>query len=262
MSTPAPGPVRAFPGAEALLRVHAASLPQPDQLAGPFVTRLLVAALSSLPAPTVAAFAHAAGTRVRAGDDVSSRPPGAPADADYLRGLPVAADDERAGTPVAGLGRAVEEFSGESLAAVPATGDWTAARLTALLDAVTAVTADGPVGVLAALWTGELVAAGTPVADLDAGVRPGPDWSVAHVVALWGSRDGPGGPLLAVADTYPQLGSPDLGPGLHLQPTDRVAVALGHGGGLVLVGPDRRRDALTAAVGAAGLSPCWWDDPA
>lgn len=262
MSTPAPGPVRAFPGAEALLRVHAASLPQPDQLAGPFVTRLLVAALSSLPAPTVAAFAHAAGTRVRAGDDVSSRPPGAPADADYLRGLPVAADDERPGTPVAGLGRAVEEFSGESLAAVPATGDWTAARLTALLDAVTAVTADGPVGVLAALWTGELVAAATPVADLDAGVRPGPDWSVAHVVALWGSRDGPFGPLLAVADTYPQLGSPDLGPGLHLQPTDRVAVALGHGGGLVLVGPDRRRDALTAAVGAAGLSPCWWDDPA
>ncbi|MCO7197361.1 helix-turn-helix domain-containing protein, partial [Pseudonocardia sp. McavD-2-B] len=184
-----------------------------------------------------------------AGDDVSSRPPGAPADADYLRGLPVAADDERPGTPVAGLGRAVEEFSGESLAAVPATGDWTAARLTALLDAVTAVTADGPVGVLAALWTGELVAAATPVADLDAGVRPGPDWSVAHVVALWGSRDGPFGPLLAVADTYPQLGSPDLGPGLHLQPTDRVAVALGHGGGLVLVGPDRRRDALTAALG-------------
>lgn len=259
MSTPVPGPVRAFPGAEALLRVHAASLPQPDQLAGPFVARLLVAALSSLPAPTVAAFAHAAGTRVRPGDDVSSRPPGAPADTGYLRGLPVAADDEQAGTPVAGLGRAVEEFSGESLAAVPAAGDWTAARLTALLDAVTA---DGPVGVLAALRTGELVAAATPVADLDAGGRPGPDWSVAHVVALWGRRDGPGGPLLAVADTYPQLGSPDLGPGLHLQPTDRVAVALGHGGGLVLVGPDRRRDALTAAVGAAGLSPCWWDDPA
>ncbi|WP_226357211.1 hypothetical protein [Pseudonocardia sp. ICBG601] len=258
MSTPAPGPVRAFPGAEALLRVHAASLPQPDQLAGPFVARLLVAALSSLPAPTVAAFAHAAGTRVRAGDDASSRPPGAPADADYLRGLPVAADDGRAGTPVAGLGRAVEEFSGESLAAVPAAGDWTASRLTALLDAVIA---DGPVGVLAALWTGELVAAATPVADLDAGARPGPDWSVAHVVAPWGRRDGPGGPLLAVADTYPQLGSPDLGPGLHLQPADRVAAALGHGG-LVLVGPDRRRDALTAAVGAAGLSERWWDDPA
>ncbi|MER5673264.1 DUF6885 family protein [Pseudonocardia alni] len=220
MSIPAPGAVRAFPGAEALLRVHAASLPQPDQLAGPFVARLLVAALSSLPAPTVAAFAHAAGTRVRAGDDASSRPPGAPADADYLRGLPVAADDGRAGTPVAGLGRAVEEFSGESLAAA------------------------------------------TPVADLDAGARPGPDWSIAHVVALWGCRDGPGGPLLAVVDTYPQLGSPDLGPGLHLQPAGRVAAALGHGGGLVLVGPDRRRDALTAAVGAAGLSPRWWDDPA
>ncbi|ALE77541.1 hypothetical protein WY02_02730 [Pseudonocardia sp. AL041005-10] len=170
MSTPVPGPVRAFPGAEALLRVHAASLPQPDQLAGPLVARLLVAALSSLPAPTVAAFAHAAGTRVRAGDDVSSRPPGAPADAAYLRGLPVAADDERVGTPVAGLGRAVEEFSGESLAAVPAAGDWTAARLTALLDAVTA---DGPVGVLAALRTGELVAAATPVADLDAGAGRG-----------------------------------------------------------------------------------------
>lgn len=258
MSTSAPGPVRAFPGAEALLRVHAASLPQPDQLAGPFVARLLVAALSSLPAPTVAAFAHAAGTRVRAGDDASSRPPGAPTDADYLLGLPVAADDARAGTPVAGLGRAVEEFSGESLAAVPAAGDWTAARLTALLDGVTA---DGPVGVLAALRTGELVAAATPVADLDAGARPGPDWSVAHVVALWGRRDGPDGPLLAVADTYPQLGSPDLGPGLHLQPADRVAAALGHGG-LVLVGPDRRREALTAAVGAAGLSPRWWDDPA
>lgn len=259
MSAPPPGPVRAFPGAEALLRVHAASLPQPDQLAGPFVARLLVATLSSLPAPTVAAFAHAAGTRVRAGDDVASRPPGAPADGDYLRGLPVAADGERAGTPVAGLGRAVEEFSGESLAAVPAAGEWTAARLTTLLDAVTA---DGPVGVLAALRTGELVAAATPVADLDAGARPGPDWSVAHVVALWGRRDGPGGPLVAVADTYPQLGSPDLGPGLHLQPADRVAAALGHGGGLVLVAPERRRDALTAAVGAAGPVPRWWDDPA
>ncbi|GAA4986931.1 hypothetical protein WHI96_04160 [Pseudonocardia tropica] len=259
MSTPAPALVDAFPGAEPLLRVHAASLPQPDQLAGPFVARLLVAALSPLPAPTVAAFAHAAGTRVRAGDDMSSRPPGAPADADYLRGLPVAADDERAGTPVAGLGRAVEEFSGESLAAVPAAGDWTGDRLGELLGAVTG---DGPIGFLVSLSTGELGAAGTPVADLDAGARPGPDWSTAHVVALWGRRDGPGGPLLAVADTYPQLGSPDLGPGLHLQPADRVAAALGHGGGLVLVGPDRRRDALTAAVVAAGLSPRWWEDPA
>lgn len=252
------GPVRGFPGAEALVRVHAASLPQPDQLAGPFVARLLVAALSPLPAPTVAAFAHAAGTRVRPGDDVASRPPGAPADADYLQGLPVAADDERSGTPVAGLGRAVEEFSGESLAAVPATGEWTGDRLVGLL---AAVTGDGPVGVLASVATGELGAAATPVADLDAGARPGPDWSVAHVVALWGRRDAPAGPMLAVADTYPQLGSPDLGPGLHLQPADRVAAALGHGGGIVLIGPDRRRAALTGAVEAAGLSSRWWDAP-
>ncbi|WP_224388241.1 hypothetical protein [Pseudonocardia sp. ICBG1293] len=262
MSPPVPSPVRAFPGAEALLRVHAASLPQPDQLAGPFVARLLVAALSPLPAPTVAAFAHAAGTRVRAGDDASDRPPGAPADPDYLRGLPPAADDEWAGTPVAGLGRAVEEFSGESLAAVPASGEWTGGALVALLDAATTDDAAGPVGVLVELATGELGAAATSVADLDAGARPGPDWSAAaHVVALWGRRDGPGGPLLAVADTYPQLGSPDLGPGLHLQPADRVAAALGHGG-LVLVGPASRRADLAAAVEGAGLRVRWWDDPA
>lgn len=255
--------VSPFPAAAGLLAAHAAALPQPDQLCGPFAARLAVAALTDLPVPEVAAFARAAGTAVWPHDVPDARPPGAPPHTDAWDGVARAGTPEAAGTSAPGVGRAVTELSGGALAAVPATGDWTAGRLSTLLDALR----DAPVVVLANVLTGEFRGAGAPVAALerfldtgDDAVLPGPDWSVGHFVVLYGRRDGSGGMLLAVADTYPQLGDR----GRHLQPVGRVAAALARdrprSGGLVLVTPAGGRDAVAGAVRDAGLEVGWWDN--
>ncbi|MBN9733665.1 MULTISPECIES: hypothetical protein [unclassified Pseudonocardia] len=252
-----------FTAVDLLLAEHAAALPQPDQLCGPFVARLAVSALTGAPVPDVTAFARAAGSAVLAEDVVSARPPTAPSRTDAWTGVGRTASAERAGTSAPGVGRAVEELSGGALAAVPATGTWSADRLRVLLDNVVGI----PLLPIANVLTRWFVSSHTPAEDLEAFLETGDDsglpradWRVGHFVVLYGREDGPGGTLLAVADTYPQLGER----GTHRQPLPRVAAALARrrrrAGGLVLVTPADRRGEAEAAVRAAGMRVEWWDN--
>ncbi|MBC3192109.1 hypothetical protein H7X46_13635 [Pseudonocardia sp. C8] len=252
-----------FTGIDQLLAAHAAALPQPDQMCGPFAARLAVATLSAGPVPELGAFARAAGTTIWPHDLAATRPPGAPPRTDAWSGVDRAAAPDRAGTSAPGVGRAVEELSGGALAAVPASGTWTPDRLRVLLDGLTGT----PVVPVANVETGWFVAAGTPAAALEAFLEtgddaglPGPDWRAGHFVVLYGREDGPAGTLLAVADTYPQLGDR----GRHRQPLPRVARALARRrrgtGGIVLVTADGHRGPVTDAVRAAGLRGEWWDN--
>ena len=257
-----------FTGVDALLAEHAAALPQPDQLCGPFAARLAVVALTgrsrtAAPVPAVTEFARVAGSAIWPHEVPAARPPGAPPRTELWSGLDRAADERSAGTSASGVGKAVEELSGGALAAVPAAGTWTPDRLRVLLDGLTGV----PVLPVANLDTARLASSHVPPEVLDAYLAtgeddalPGADWSAGHFVVLYGREDGPGGTLLAVADSYPQLGES----GRHRQPLPRVAAALArerrHTGGLVLVTAAGHREAAGVAVRAAGLEVEWWDN--
>ncbi|BBG02113.1 MULTISPECIES: DUF6885 family protein [Pseudonocardia] len=257
-----------FTGVDALLAEHAAALPQPDQLCGPFAARLAVVALtgrsrSAEPVPDVTAFARAAGSAIWPHDLPGARPPGVPPRTDLWPGLDRAADERSAGTSAAGTGRAVEQLSDGTLAAVPVSGTWTPDRLRVLLDGLTGM----PVLPVANVDTGRFVSSHAPSDALQGylatgadGALPRADWSAGHFVVLYGREDGPGGTLLALADSYPQLGES----GRHRQPLPRVATALARErrrtGGLMLVTAAGHRETAGVAVRAAGLEVEWWDN--
>lgn len=257
-----------FTGVDGLLAEHAAALPQPDQLCGPFAARLAVVALTGRsrtahPVPDVTAFARAAGTTIWPHDLPGARPPGAPPSTELWPALDRAPDERSAGTSAAGTGRAVEQLSGGALAAVPASGTWTPDRLRVLLDGLTGV----PVLPVANIDTRRFVSSHATPEALEAYLATGEDdelprsdWSAGHFVVLYGRKDGPGGTLLAVADSYPQLGES----GRHRQPLPRVATALARErrrtGGLMLVTAAGHRETAGVAVRAAGLEVEWWDN--
>jgi hypothetical protein len=89
---------------------------------------------------------------------------------------------------------------------------------------------------------------------------PPPDWDCGHFLSVAACVCGPGGVLVALRDTYPQLG---LG-GYHLQPVGALAVALERGDGLeggVLCACDARAaEALAARLGEAGFELRHWDN--
>ncbi|MEV1290800.1 hypothetical protein [Pseudonocardia sp. NPDC049635] len=257
-----------FTGVDSLLAEHAAALPQPDQLCGPFAARLAVVGLTGRyrragPVPDVAAFARVAGSAVWPHDVPGARPPGAPPRTGQWPGLDLATGGRTAGTSADGAGRAVEQLSGGMLAAVPASGSWTPDRLRGLLNGLTGV----PVLPVANLDTAWLVSSHASPESLDAYLATGDDsalpaaeWSVGHFVVVYGREDGPGGTLLALADSYPQLGEA----GRHRQPLPRVAAALARDrrrtGGLLLVTAAGHRETAGVAVRAAGLEIEWWDN--
>ncbi len=71
---------------------------------------------------------------------------------------------------------------------------------------------------------------------------------------------GPGGALIALRDTYPQLGWD----GHHLQPTAVVAAALergdGHEGGVLCVCEQQATEGLSERLGEAGFELRHWDN--
>lgn len=246
-----------FAGTAPVLAEHAAAVPQVDQLCGPFWARLTLLLLPDgterLPSQVDAA--KVAGTRVHPGLDSAVRPPGQPAHRAGWEELPHTAEPGLAGTSGRELAGAIADLSARRLVAVPVPSPQ--AELGRLLSAISAV----PALVIANIATAELWGSHTePVAlqhFLDTGedtAGAAPDWRVGHFAALWGRITGAGGTLVAVADTYPSLGTGAR----HLQPLPRVARALS-GRGLLITVAAGNAAATAAAVAEVGLTTGLWD---
>ena len=163
-----------------------------------------------------------------------------------------------------GLCRALEELSGGELAAIPYSGTWSASALGELFELTAGLRR--PVTLVANLATRQLWGA-RPGTDqllgyLCDGEQAGPaaDWDVGHFACVIGRVRGPAGILYGVADTYPSLG----GGGLHLQPQERLALALERPemppGGLIVIAFAQDAPAVRAGAGALGLNEALWDN--
>ena len=237
-------------------------MPQKDQLCGPFWGAL---ALKAFGHPTeVEQVARRAGTTLATGDPSSWLPPGAMPRTDYRASLPVAADEASAGTSARGLSRAVEELSGAGLAAVPIAGPWNGGTVELLIQTVHG--ADIACVLVANLRTGCLWGS-RPRPDIlldcllgRTVAGPGPDWDAGHFLQVLACVRGPGGALVILRDTYPQLGWD----GHHLQPARVVAEALERGdgseGGILCVCEKSHSEALRDRLGATGFRLRHWEN--
>ena len=223
----------------ALLTEQQADLPQCDELCGAFWAAAVLRASGFAVDQEQAAVV--AGSVLAPPGGPSSLPPGETGRAPGVQ-LPVG---EPAGTSAHGVALAIEELSGGRLAAVPASGAWTAARLLELLRVEAAA-------VIANVFTGALWAPTVTEEQvaryLEAGVDDGPDndWRVGHFVAIAGTR----GTLVDVADSYASRA-------LHVQPAERVAAALRGRGVLVVT---QEPDGARSRVVTAGLLAELWDN--
>jgi hypothetical protein len=252
-------------GAARFLVLHAAELPQKDELCGAFCALLALRAAEvgdgALDQDDVAAVA---GTRVTRGGDVESLPLGEPGRRDYRLALREVGDPSRSGTTVAGLVRAVREFGDGAVTPVPLHGLWTEPTLTGLIGV--AARAGRPMTLIANVATDRLWGSRCPpdswVRYLATGTIDGPpaDWDVGHFVCVLGAIRGAAGTLVIVADTYPSLGWR----GIHLQPVERVVTALQRPGrppgGMLVVAGERDLPAVRAEAQRAGLSEGVWDN--
>jgi hypothetical protein len=254
------GDVILGPGNFAVL--HEREMPQKDQLCGAFWGALTLSAAGHRTNQEEVALL--AGTTLAEGDPAEWLPPGAAPRNDYASDLPLTPDGASAGTSAAGVARGIEELSGGELSVVPVAGPWTAETVVSLIEATAAI---APECVLIAnLRTGLLWGSHAParlLLDHLAGRTvepPQPEWDCGHFLSIAACVRGPGGALVTIRDTYPQLG---LG-GYHLQPAGAVAAALERGDGLeggVLCACDARAaDALAARLGEPGFELRHWDN--
>ncbi|MGH3601402.1 MAG: DUF6885 family protein, partial [Pseudonocardiaceae bacterium] len=218
--------LRSVPGAERLVELHGAELPQKDELCGAFwgTLALRVAGVTdgSMPVDQDSVAALAGSTlSPRPQDDL---PPGELGRSDYRISLPAADEPAVSGTSAGGLVRALRELAGAALAVIPVAGPWTPGAVTAVMD--TADETGGPCTVIANLATRHLWGSHpSPAAVLgyliggDQNTGPPPDWNVGHFVGLLGRIEGPRGTLILVGDTYRSLGWD----GIHAQPVERLS---------------------------------------
>ena len=254
------GDVVPGPGDFALL--HEREMPQKDQLCGAFWGALTLSAAGHRTSQEEVALL--AGTTIAQGDPAEWLPPGAAPRNDYTSDLPLAPDGASAGTSAAGVARGIEELSGGALSVIPVAGPWTAETIVTLIE--TAVDCAPECVLIANLRTGRLWGSHAParlLLDRLAGrtaEAPPPDWDCGHFLSVAACVCGPGDVLVALRDTYPQLG---LG-GYHLQPAGVLAAALERGdgleGGVLCVCDARGAEALAARLGEAGIELRHWDN--
>ena len=260
MRYPVAGSVRLVPGARDLAELHAQAMPQKDQLCGPFWGSLVLAA-SGYPAGQDEVALHA-GTTLADGDPAQWLPPGASPRTDYSLSLP--AGGASAGTSASALARSIEELSDDALRVIPIAGPWTAETVVALVE-VSASEVPGCT-LVANLRTGHLWGSHAParlLLDHLLGLPaspPAPDWDCGHFLAIVATFSGSGGALVALRDTYPELGWG----GYHLQPASAVAAALergdGHEGGVLCVCEASAAAAFAAGLDEAGFELRHWDN--
>jgi hypothetical protein len=260
---------RLVAGADRTAALHAAELPQKDELCGAFwgllALRLAGHQESDGAALDQEAVALAAGTVLAPGDHVGVLPPGEPGRRDYRLALPVTDRADASGTSAAGVARAVAQLSDGALRAVPIAGPWDDTTVVAAVGIAADV--PGTATLIANVSTGPLWG-GRPsvpalLGYLATGIADGPeaDWDVGHFVGVLGTMGGPGGPLAIVADTYGSLGYD----GVHLQPVERLAAALRRDreavdGGLLLVVPSAYAPVADRQLRNAGLVTALWDN--
>ena len=261
MIGPLTGVGETVPGPPDFALLHEEAMPQKDQLCGAFWGALVLSA-SGHPA-SQEEVALRAGTTLAEGDPAGWLPPGAAPRADYEAAIPGASDGASAGTSAMGVARGIEELSGGALAVVPVAGPWSAATLVSLVG----IAARTPGCVLIAnLRTGHLWGSRPParlLIDHLHGRRvegPPPDWDCGHYLTIAACVGGPGGALVIIRDTYPQLGWN----GYHPQPAGALVAALdrgdGYEGGVLCACEAQAGEPLTRRLGAAGFEVRHWDN--
>jgi|SRR5271165_3629979 len=260
--------VTLLPGSSDLLGLHAAELPQRDDLCGAFCGALaLRAAGIATHAGDVVdqdLVALAAGSVVAGVRDPGTLPFGETGRRDYRLALPAVEDPAVSGTTAGGVVEAIAILSDGQLEPIPLSGPWSVQALDGLFELAAAL--PGPATLVANLATRHLWGARASIAELLAyllegeGEGPPPDWDVGHFACVIGRVRGPRGSLYALADTYPALGAG----GVHMQPPDRLAEAIERrdmpAGGVIAV--VLAEDAQTLRAGAAelGLQEAIWDN--
>jgi hypothetical protein len=257
-----------FSGAQSLLELHAAELPQKNELCGAFWGTLALrnAGVTLDDGPLDQdAVALAAGSVLSTSQN-DGLPPGEPGRTDYRVSFPTVDDASVSGTSADGLVRALGDLSSGRLEIVPVAGPWNPTAVHAVLEAAASCT--GPCTVIANLATrhlwGSRADGPTLVAYLVSGNRdlgPPPDWDVGHFVSLLGAVEGPRGTLVLIGDTYRALGWA----GLHLQPVEGLADALNRTGsgrpsGVILVACADDGPAVRSRIDDAGLTVDTWDN--
>ncbi|MGP0034049.1 MAG: DUF6885 family protein [Solirubrobacteraceae bacterium] len=257
-----------IPGAERLVGLHAAELPQKDGLCGAFWGTL---AFRLAGMTLEGAEVDQDGIGLEAGAILSAGEPeplpyGDPGRRDYRATFPTIEDSALSGTSAVGLVHALRELSGDSAAIIPIAGPWTPAAVRAVLDA-TEVCGE-PCTLIANIATRHLWGSRTgPHAAFsylvtgDDGAGEEPDWDVGHFVGLLGRIDGPKGTLVVVGDTYRVLGWQ----GVHLQPVERLARAFdrtgtGRPSGAIIVASPQDGPEVERVLLAAGLELDVWDN--
>jgi hypothetical protein len=259
---PLAGSVGAISGPPDFALLHEKAMPQKDQLCGAFWGSLILSAYGRATGQEEVALT--AGTVLAQGDPTGWLPPGATPHADYEATIPVADDGTSAGTAATGVARSIENLSEGTLAVVPVAGPWSANSVVSLVE-ISAATAPGCV-LIANLRTGHLWGS-RPRARLlfdhllgRTVSPPPPDWDCGHFLTIAGCVGGPGGALVIIRDTYPQLGWG----GYHLQPAAAVAAALDRGdgqeGGVLCACGASEAVALAGRLGDAAFVLRHWDN--
>jgi hypothetical protein len=260
--------VNPVPGAERLVELHAAELPQKDELCGAFwgTLALRAADIAGTPEPIDQDAVGVAAGSVLSSAAADELPHGETGRTDYRLEFPIIDDSARSGTSAEGLVRALRELSSGRVAVLPIAGPWTADSVRAVLDV--AATCSQPCTPIANIATGHLWGSRPSPATLvayletgDADSGPAPDWEVGHFVGLLGRIDGPRGTLAIVADTYRSLGWE----GIHVQPVERLAHALARTGsgrpsGVLLVVAADEAPRVEQELRSAGLELRTWDN--
>jgi uncharacterized protein DUF6885 len=206
--------------------------------------------------------ASRAGTILPAAEEGPAVPPGARSLRGYRHDL-ARGEAAGSGTAADALAEAIEAAGSGSLRCLGLRGAWTAERVERLVDAAPSHGAR----LLANLRTGPLWAGRPPLAALLAALDgdpvadpPAADWDVGHFVELAWLVRGPGGALVLVVDSYPELGWD----GHHLQPPAALAAALergdGHEGGVLAVMPAARAAAARDLARELGLEIGFWEN--
>jgi hypothetical protein len=255
-------------GPGALAALHAADLPQKDNLCGCFwgSIALRAAGTDTFEGEPVDQdrVALEAGTVLPEGDPAAFVPPGEASRQDYRLELPTASDPADGGTAAPSLAAAMERLSEGGLSAVPVAGPWSSASVVELVAAVAEAAPEATL--VANLRTGRLWGtrpdAGALLAHL-AGDEPGgpePEWDVGHFVNVAAVVTAGERALVVVRDSYRGLGWA----GHHLQPGEAFAAALvrgdGREGGVLCIAPTARAAALRERLEAGGFDLRHWDN--